>query len=268
MGGGGNSRIGQPVDTASKTMRLNVLRLAVQAGAEGKGVHLAPSLSAVEILAALFMEVLRPQDVFILSKGHGGLAYYTALREAGVISDEQLNSFEKDGGDFPGQPSKNTESGIVFSGGSLGMGLSYACGLAIAAKRQKSDSRIYVLLGDGELNEGANWEAVMFAKHRKLGNLTAIVDHNGMQSDGASAEILDVDIEGVFSSFGWYTRVCDGHSADDLAAALRFDKGELPTAVLAKTVKGKGVSFMENNNAWHHSRLNAEQYQNAIREVG
>jgi transketolase len=250
---------------------LNILRLAAKAGAEGKGAHIAPSLSMAEILAALFVGVMRPRDVFILSKGHGGLAYYAALREAELISSEQLESFEANGGDFPGQPSKTTENGIVFSSGSLGMGLTYACGLAIAAKRLGDDRRIYVLLGDGELNEGSNWEAVMLAKQQGLGNIVAIVDHNGMQSDGASAEILDVDLESAFRAFGWQTRTCDGHSVDELAEALELPpelpKEEIPRVILARTVKGHGVSFMENNNAWHHSRLNDEQYRDAVEEM-
>ena len=251
----------------AKAMRLNVLRLAANADAEGKGAHIAPSLSIVEILAVLFICVLRSQDDFILSKGHGGLAYYTALKEAKIITNELLDSFEEDGGDFPGQPSKNIQNGIICSSGSLGMGLSYACGLALVAKRKNDDRKIYVLLGDGELNEGSNWESVMFAKHQKLNNLVAVVDHNSMQSDGISSEIIDVDLEGVFKSFGWNVRSCDGHSVDELSNAFVISETEAPTVILAKTIKGKGVSFMENNNAWHHNRLNEEQYQNAIREV-
>lgn len=255
------------LNKTAKSMRLNILRLAAGANAEGKGAHIAPSLSIVEILAALFMKIMLPQDVFILSKGHGGLAYYTALKEAGIITSEQLNSFETDGGDFPGQPSKKIENGIVFSSGSLGMGLSYACGLALAAKKGHDSRKIYVLLGDGELNEGSNWEAVMFAKQQKLGSIVAIVDCNGMQSDGASVDILDIDLESVFNSFGWQTLTKDGHSVDELTTAFKFSEGETPKVILAKTIKGKGVSFMENNNAWHHNRLNDEQYQNALREV-
>ncbi|MCL1955040.1 MAG: thiamine pyrophosphate-dependent enzyme [Spirochaetes bacterium] len=255
------------LNAAAKSMRLNILRLVARAGAEGKGAHIAPSLSMVEILAVLFIKVIRLQDVFVLSKGHGGLAYYTALREAGIITGEQLDSFEIDGSDFPGQPSKRIENGIVFSSGSLGLGLSYACGLALAAKKQCNSKKIYVLLGDGELNEGSNWEAVMLAKQQKLGNIVAIVDYNGMQSDGASKEILDLDLESIFKAFGWQTRICDGHSIDELTAAFELSEGEVPNVILAKTIKGKGVSFMEKNNIWHHNRLNDEQYQNALREV-
>jgi transketolase len=147
------------------------------------------------------------------------------------------------------------------------MGLSYACGLALAAKKRGNDTKVYVLLGDGELNEGSNWEAVMFAKQQNLGNLIAVVDNNGMQSDGVTTDILDVDLESVFCSFGWRTLKCDGHSTGELSAALGPSDTDAPKVILAKTVKGKGVSFMEDNNTWHHNRLNSEHYKNALREV-
>jgi transketolase len=255
------------IASAAKAMRLNILRLAAKAGKEGKGAHIAPSLSMVEILCVLHLKVMRPPDTFVLSKGHGGLAYYAALRESGVITGEQLDSFETSGGDFPGQPAKKAENGIAFSGGSLGLGLSYACGLAIAAKRQNRNQKIYVLLGDGELNEGSNWAAVMLARHHRLDNLVAIIDHNRMQSDGAASEILAVDLKSAFSSFGWDARECDGHCATELEDALSPARSEKPLAVFAKTVKGKGVSFMENNGAWHHARLNETQYQKSLGEV-
>jgi len=147
------------------------------------------------------------------------------------------------------------------------MGLSYACGLALANKKRGEDKRIYVLVGNGELNEGSNWEAVLLAKQQELGSITVIVDDNGMQSDGKSTEILDVDLASVFKSFGWQIVTCDGHSVSELLIVFESSESEKPKAVLAKTVKGKGVSFMENNNAWHHNRFNDEQYQNAVREV-
>jgi len=253
--------------TSAMDVRRNILSLAAKAGAEGKGAHIAPSLSIVEILTVLFSKIMRPQDKFILSKGHGGLAYYAALKEADVITDAQLSSFESDGGDFPGQPSKSDESHVVFSSGSLGMGFSYACGLALAAKKSNEDKMVYVLLGDGELNEGSNWEAVMFAKQQKLSNLVAVVDFNAMQSDGRTAEILDVDLESVFRAFGWQASLCNGHSINELSTAFECSEDERPRVILARTTKGKGVSFMENNNTWHHNRLSNEQYQTAIGEV-
>ena len=255
------------LNAAAKSVRLSILQLAAQAGAAGKREHIAPALSMVEILAVLFTKTMRPQDVFILSKGHGGMAYYAALKEAGFINDKQLETFECDGTDFLGHPSKNIENNIIFSSGSLGMGLSYACGLAMAAKRQREDKKIYLLLGNGELNEGSNWESVMFAKHQKLGNIVAVVDNNSMQSDGASAEIMDVNLKDAFAAFGWNTHACDGHSTAELAAAFEDTKDDMPTVIVANTVKGKGVSFMENDNSWHHNRLDDEHYQNALQEV-
>ena len=248
-------------------IRQNILRVAAKAGSEGKGAHIASSLSMVEVMTVLITKIMRTHDVFILSKGHGALAYYAALKEAGIITDAQLSSFEADGGDFPGQPSKSAENGIVFSSGSLGMGLSYACGLALASKRHGYDKMVYVLLGDGELNEGSNWEAVMFAKQYMLNNLVAVVDFNKMQSDGKTEDILNVDLESVFRSFGWQTYLCDGHSIGELLAAFSFSENKAPVVILAKTIKGKGVSFMENNTAWHHNRLSNEQYQTAIGEI-
>ena len=255
------------LDAVAKAIRLNILKLAAKAGDEGIAVHIAPSLSIVEILAVIFGKTLRQNDIFILSKGHGGLAYYAALKEAGFITDEQLSTFSTDGSDFNAHPSKSIENGIISSNGSLGMGLSYACGLALAAKKRENDTMVYVLLGDGELNEGSNWEAIMFAKQQKLGNIVTIVDNNGMQSDGSSSDIISVDLDSAFVPFGWQSRVCDGHSTDKLTAALAVQKNDIPKVIIAKTVKGKGVSFMENNSIWHHNRLSNEQYQNALKEV-
>ena len=249
----------------SKNIRKNILRLAYKAG--NKGAHIAPSLSMVEIGSVLFSDVMRKdQDFFILSKGHGGLGYYTAMAEGGFITPEQLETFEDNGGQFPGQPSRSKENGIQFSSGSLGMGLSYGAGLAWEAKREGQDRNVYVYLGDGELNEGSNWEAAMFIPYKGLNNVTAIVDKNGMQSDGFSADILDVDLGKLFEACGWEVVECDGHDEEDIYRA--FEKvTEKPKAIIAKTVKGKGVSFMENDRIWHHNHMNEEQYNAAIKEV-
>jgi transketolase len=252
---------------SAKCMRINILEQAARVGVQGKSAHIAPSLSIVEILSVLFNDIIKPHDYFVLSKGHGGLAYYAALFEAEIISEEQLNSFEDDGGDFPGQPAKNLDFGIIYSGGSLGMGLSYACGIALAAKKRGDDGKIYVILGDGELNEGSNWEAFMFAKQQKLGNIIAIIDFNGMQSDGATEDIMDVDLASVINSFGWDLHECEGHCVNELKAAFIFPEHDSPKAILARTVKGKGVSFMENNNIWHHNHLNSKHFYKAFWEV-
>jgi transketolase len=254
------------LESSAKQIRLNILRLANQSNKNGNGAHIAPSLSEAEILTALFF-FMRPQDLFVLSKGHGGLGYYAALKEANIISEDRLNTFEINGGDFPGQPSKNAENSIIFSSGSLGMGLSYACGLALAAKKQGADTKIYVLLGDGELNEGSNWEAAMFAAHQKLDNLVAVVDLNGMQSDGFSKDILSADLNSLWNACGWKTLNCNGHSLNELTDAFNSLAVGYPNVVLANTVKGKGVSGMENNGAGHHNRLGDQQYEEAVKEV-
>ena len=254
-------------------MRRNIIRLALHGG--NNGVHIGPALSIVEILACLYGEVLRRdagtppviRDKFILSKGHGALGYYVALHEAGMISLETLNTYEKNGGDFPGQPVKNAAAGIEFSSGTLGLGLAFGAGLALGARKLDRDTRVYVLLGDGELNEGSVWESVMFAAHAKLTNLVAIVDRNGLQSDGCTRDVLAVDIEAMWRGFGWEVAVCDGHDLEQLLEALQAGPGGKPRVVVANTIKGKGVSFMEGNNAWHHNRLTAEQHLRAVAEL-
>ena len=249
----------------SGNMRKNVLRLAYKAG--NKGAHIAPSLSMVEIMEVLFCEVMdHSKDLFVLSKGHGGLGYYCAMAEAGLISKEQLDTFEDNGGYFPGQPSRDEKNGIIFSSGSLGMGLSYAAGLAWAAKEKGEDRTIYTLIGDGELNEGSNWESAMLIPYKGLNNVVAIVDYNGMQSDGFSKDILQVDLASLWRACGWEVIECDGHDEEALLEAYNAQTDK-PKAILAHTVKGKGVSFMENDRTWHHNHMSEEQYNDAIREV-
>lgn len=255
-------------------MRKNIIELAYRAGS--KGAHLSPSLSLVEILAVLFTQILRfdPQnpewpsrDRFLLSKGHGALGCYAAMYEAKIITHEDLFSFETEGGYFPGQPSKHLSKGIEYSGGSLGMGLSYGVGIALSAKLNGAGFQTYVLMGDGELNEGSVWESVMFAKHRKLSNLTAIIDRNNMQSDGCCENIISYDIESVWRGFGWEVICCDGHSPESIAQAFSRNETDNPKVIIAKTVKGKGISFMEHAPEWHHNRLTEEQYVSAMKEL-
>ena len=258
---------------AALAMRRNIIRLALNGG--NNGVHIGPALSLVEILACLHLAVMRRRsgnsgpfrDKFILSKGHGALGYYVALHEAGLISSDVLNSYERNGGNFPGQPVKNVEAGIVFSSGTLGLGLAYGAGLALGARQAEEDTRVFVVLGDGELNEGSVWESVMFAAHQKLTNLVAIVDRNGMQSDGHTCDILAVDVEGMWRGFGWEVYSCDGHNVSELLPVLEAKPGDKPIVVVANTVKGKGISFMENNNEWHHNRLTPEQHVRALAEL-
>ena len=261
-------------EIASLNMRRNILHLAHQAGSNGS--HIGPSLSIVEIMAVLYLQTINInpsnptwelRDRFLLSKGHGGLGYYVAMYEAGVISKEDLYTYEVNGGFFPGQPSKNLSLGIEYSGGSLGMGLSYGAGIALAAKKKNESFRVFVLMGDGEINEGSVWESVMFAKHNKLSNLTAIIDKNNMQSDGSSKDIISIDIEALWRSFGWEVITSDGHNVKQLMEAFKQNNTDNPKVIIANTIKGKGISFMENSKDWHHNRLTDDLYQKALKEL-
>lgn len=248
--------------TIQGEVRRDILTAAQSVGK--LGAHVAPSLSIVELVLAVLEEFNYETDEFILSKGHGALGYYAVMHQLNMISDEQFASFENNGGEFPGQPSRSKDNKILFSSGSLGMGLSYGVGRAYI----KKSSKIYVLMGDGELNEGSIWEAAMLASHLKLNNLVAIVDRNNMQSDGRCEDILKMNLANMWKAFGWEVKECNGHSLPDIQLAFKSKNEEKPLLILANTVKGKGVSFMENNNDWHHHELPVEKFQDAIKEIG
>lgn len=254
------------IDSIVRNVRKNIIRLTYEAG--NKGAHIGSSLSLTEILSVLFAEYFDfENDKFILSKGHGGLGYYAALYAVNRITEDQLNMFEKNGEDFPGQPSRQPANQILYSSGSLGLGLSYGVGHAWCMKHNGKKGKVVVVLGDGELNEGSVWEAVMLAKQQELSNLLAIVDWNNMQSDGNTCQIIRMDLKNIWSAFGWKVIECDGHSRDELQNAYMTYKNIKPTVILAKTIKGKGVSFMENNKKWHHNHLTEEQYKMALEEL-
>jgi len=254
--------------------RRSVLRIGHGAG--GFGAHFGPALSLVEIITALYGVAVRhspadpcnpDRDRVILSKGHGSLALYTVLHEYGYIDAALLSTAEKDGSQLPGQPIRNRELGIEFSSGSLGMGLSFGVGLALSARMMASDRRIYVVLGDGETNEGAIWEAAMSAAHFGLNHLTAIVDVNDLQSDGPTSEVMSCQLREIWAGFGWDVMEVDGHSIPELRAALLRPAGSHPCCILARTTKGKGISFMEGVPEWHHGRLTEAQFETAAQEV-
>ncbi|MFA6409671.1 MAG: transketolase [Gammaproteobacteria bacterium] len=261
----------------AKRMRKNALTIGFAAG--NNGAHFGSGLSIMEIMATLYGGIMKfdpnnprwaERDRFILSKGHGVLGYYTALAEVAIITQEELNSFEKNDGILSGHPAMNMDKGIEFSAGSLGTGLSFGVGIALAGKKDRADYKVYVLLGDGECNEGSVWEAAMAASHFKLNNLVAILDYNKMQSDGDSKNIIDMgNVKDKWSSFGWETKEVDGHNVSELYSAFSHDQSSLgrPYIVIAHTVKGKGVSFMENNKDWHHGRLTEKQYSQAISDL-
>lgn len=262
----------------ARLMRRHSLDMALVAGSNG--AHLGPGNSMSEIMATLYFGVMRHEpknprwpdrDRFILSKGHGVLGYYTVLAEAGYFPVEMLRTFETTDSPLAGHPSAALDLGIEASTGSLGHGLSLGVGLALGAKMDKKDYFTYVYLGDGECNEGMVWESIMCAKQLQLDNLVAIVDRNRIQSDGISRDIMDLgDMADKWRSFGWSAREVDGHDVPQLLDALHYrniPKGS-PYVIIAHTIKGKGVSFFENNNAWHHAKLTPDEYDRAVKELG
>ena len=240
--------------------------------------HLGGGLSLVEILTCLYGKVLNyrkedpfwiSRDRFILSKGHGVLAYFAALNSVGLISDNILDSFMKDGSSLIAHPILNLELGIESSNGSLGQGLSFGAGIAKAAKMKSSNYSVFVVMGDGECNEGSVWEAAQVSAQLGLDNLIAIIDANGLQSDGEVANGGSPDqLKAKFESFGWNSVVVDGHDISVLLVELtKPRKPKQPLCIVARTTKGKGVSFMENNNAWHHARLTKTNFELAMTEL-
>jgi len=258
----------------SQKMRLRILELTYGAGANG--AHAGGGLSSVEILAALYGGVLKfdknnpldnNRDRFILSKGHGAIALFSALEQIGFLTKDELDMFEKNGSPFYSHASRNLLKGIEFSGGSLSLGLSYAVGVALSCKKDNLNNHIYVLVGDGECDEGLVWEALASASYFNLTNLTVIVDFNNLQSDGYSKDIMDKSALGErFKSFGFSVREIDGHDINIINESFESRDISKPNAIIAHTIKGKGVSFMENNINWHHGILSRKQYEIAVSE--
>jgi len=263
----------KPAELAYR-MRLLALEMAHKSGKNG--AHLGGGLSAIEIMAALFGNVLRVdpanptdenRDRLVVSKGHCVLAYYTALQLAGWMTREELDQFEVNGQHLHGHATRNLEQGIEFSGGSLSMGMSFAVGEALACKKKGLTSRVYVLVGDGECDEGLVWESAMSAANFGLDNLTVIVDQNQLQYDGLTTDVMNqFSLAEKFRAFGFDTVEVDGHDVDALSKVLG-QQGIKPRCVIAKTVKGKGVSFMEGVKEWHHGTLNDSQYEQALQEL-
>ena len=264
------------INEMTKRMRKNILDMALSAGSESS--HFGGGLSIVEITATLFGSIMsydaknpewEDRDRFILSKGHGCLGYYTALHEIGFISKDDLMKFEKTNSYLLGHPVMNRKKGIEFSNGSLGMGLSIGIGVALAAKKRKKNYKVYVLIGDGECNEGSVWEAAMAAPNFKLNNIISIVDRNNLQQTGTNKEIMSVgDIAEKWRSFAWDVIELDGHNIKELYDAFSNERNSTkPLAIIANTIKGKGFSFSENNNDWHHKIMSKSQYELAIKEL-
>ena len=265
----------QELIQVSKSIRKNILNMAFTAGSSS--AHIGGALSIADIMTVLFATKIKylkgdpyfeGRDRFILSKGHACLAYYASLFENNFLNEKDLLSFEKDGSDLLGHPVRNMEKGIEFSTGSLGMGLSLGIGVALSLKKKKLSNHIYIVLGDGECNEGSVWEAAMCASHYKLNNITVIVDNNNFQQTGSNDQIMSLgDLSLKWKSFNWTTSIIDGHDLNQINLAFEKNLSDYPNVIIAKTIKGKGVSMFENNNSWHHAVITKKIYDEAIFEI-
>jgi len=261
------------IEKSALFMRKKILEISHNCGISA---HLGGGLSMVEIMAVLYTHVLKidnsnphwPQrDRFILSKGHGVLGFYSALLVAKIIDEDEYSSFQTNESNLIAHPVMNLDLGIESSNGSLGQGLSMGIGIALGAKIKNKSFKTYILLGDGECDEGSVWEAVMLAPQLNLDNLVAIVDYNKLQSDGG--KVIDLsDLASKFEGFGWDTYNVDGHNIERLLEAFEAEHvNNKPKMIVANTIKGKGVSFMENDNAWHHNLLTKNKYEAALEEL-
>lgn len=259
----------------AKDIRIDIVNMVATA----KSGHPGGSLSVTDILTVLYFEEMNiianepkweDRDRFVLSKGHAAPALYAVLANKGYFPKEELKTLRKFKSNLQGHPDMKKTLGVDMSTGSLGQGLSAANGMALAGKIGNKNYRVYTVLGDGELQEGQVWEAAMSASHYKLDNLVAFVDFNGLQIDGSNEEVMNVSpVDKKFESFGWNVIVIDGHDIEAIREALdkaKEVKGR-PTAIIAKTVKGKGVSFMENKADWHGTAPNEEQKIQALNEL-
>lgn len=259
----------------SKEIRKKVLKM----GYDSRTAHIGSSLSCIDILTVLYFKILsidpknsldESRDRFILSKGHAVAALYATLAERGFFPEEILDTYCKDGGKLPGHSTKDCVPGVEVSTGSLGHGLPMGAGMAVAAKNDGKSYRIFVLMSDGECEEGSVWEAAMFASHHKLDNLIAIIDYNKLQAFGRTNEVLGLEpLAKKWQDFGWETKEIDGHNFEEIEKGLSkipFEK-EKPSLLIAHTIKGKGVSFIEDKLEWHYKNLSREQFEQALKEL-
>ncbi|MGE6212881.1 transketolase [Comamonas aquatica] len=257
-------------------MRRTVLEMAYA----GSTVHIACAFSIIELMTVLYRHHLRypgndpraeGRDYLVLSKGHGVMAQYACMHELGWLNDSHILNYFKDGSDLKGL-SDSRVPGLEVTSGSLGHGFSVGVGIAMGIQRKGTDQKVYAIVGDGELNEGPIWEGALLAAHHKMDNLMLIVDKNGFQAMGETGEVLALgDLSAKFASFGFETLEIDGNDEMEVDAAIcrlwASGRGR-PKALIARTVKGKGVPFMESDNRWHYTRLNAQTYAEAIKALG
>ncbi len=267
----------QNIEQVSKKLRKQILMMIHNS----QSGHPGGSLSCIDILNVLFTKSMKHfpecennpnyknRDRFILSKGHASAALYTVLAHCGYFKEEDLMTFRLFGSKLQGHPCSNKLKGIEISTGSLGQGLSIACGMALGLRLDKIDSKVFVYMGDGELQEGSVWEAAMNASHNNLKNIIAFVDRNKLQIDGSTEKVKSVgNVAAKFEAFGWNTIEINGHNINEIYNAIETaKKADKPTVIVANTVKGKGVSFMENNAGWHGKAPNDEQLKDALKEL-
>lgn len=262
-----------------KRISANIKLGALEAVFSASSGHPGGSLSISDILSYLYFEEMNidprdpkkaDRDRFVLSKGHTAPALYAALAERGYFPREDLKTFRHIDSYLQGHPDMKGTPGVDMTTGSLGLGFSAACGMALSAKISGDSYRVYAVLGDGESEEGQVWEAAMFAAHKKLDNLCIFLDYNGLQIDGPISEVNDPSpLDSKFEAFGWIVLVINGHDIEAIDSAVKAAKAckGKPTAIICRTVKGKGVSFMENSVKWHGSAPNEEQYKQAVSEI-
>lgn len=258
---------------------VKIRRAIIEMTHAAKSGHPGGSLSSVEILTALYFNIMRidparpdweHRDRFVLSKGHASPVLYATLALRGYFPEEELSGFRRIDSMLQGHPDMKGTPGVEMSSGSLGLGFSAACGMAAAAKLDKKDCRVYALIGDGEAQEGIIWEASMAAAHYRLDNLTAFLDHNGLQIDGRNEEVISVEpLTAKWRAFGWEVLQVDGHSFEQITTAVERAKGikGRPTIIIARTVKGKGVSYMEDKAEWHGKAPGDEDRDIALKEL-
>jgi transketolase len=251
------------VNKITKDIRINILKLTYKA----KSSHIGSCLSIVEILAVLYNKILKKKDRFILSKGHAALALYCTLYQKKYISLKVLNSFGSNKTILMNHVSHKV-NGVEFSTGSLGHGLPVAIGKAIKFKINKEKNKVYVLMSDGEMNEGTTWEGLLFASHHKLDNLNIIIDYNKIQSMDFVNKVIKIEpLKSKFLSFGCNVKIINGHNITAIKNALTKSTKNKPNVIIANTIKGKGVSFMENNNLWHYKNPNLEELKKSLLEI-
>ncbi len=263
------------MDFNPSKLRKTIIEMAHK----GQSVHIGCAFSLVEICAVLYRSVLnlgdktpraKDRDYLVMSKGHGVMAQYACMHELGWLTEDDIQNYFGEGTELKGLSEFNVP-GLEVSSGSLGHGLSVGVGLALASQKKKENRRVFCIVGDGEMNEGSIWEGILFASHFKLSNFFLIVDENRFQAMGPTEEVMDMgDISKKLESFGFNTLNADGHDESDLLSKINKlleIKDNRPKAIVAKTVKGHGISFMKANNAWHYTRLTNETFEAAIKEL-